>query len=114
MDQIVLDEFTGNVRDKYKNKIQEISLEHCTDTEGDYINFNVLRIKKSQQGKGYGSSIMSAVIQLADRENVRVKLLVTNLWGSDTRQLREFVRKHGFTDAEVEKDRMIYFPKKPR
>jgi GNAT superfamily N-acetyltransferase len=113
MDQNVLNEFTGNVREKYKNKIQEINIEHCTDSSGDYIKFNVLRIKKSQQGKGYGSLIMSAIVELADRENVRVILLVTNLWGSDVRQLREFVRKHGFIETE-EKDWMIYRPKKKR
>lgn len=112
MDQIVLNEFQAKILAKYKKTIQEIALEHCTDVSGDYISFNVLRIKTSQQHKGYGSSVLSAVVQLADRENVRVKLLVTNLWGSDVRQLKQFVRKHGFVETDVEKDRMIYFPKK--
>ena len=106
--------FLSNVR--FKNKIEEIALEHCTDEQGDFINFNVLRIKKSQQNKGFGSMILSDVVELADHYNVRVKLLVTNLWGSEILRLQAFCSKQGFvinkTDTLYDQDKMIYYPKK--
>jgi GNAT superfamily N-acetyltransferase len=109
MDQATLNQISTQLKTKFKNKIQEIALEYCIDSKGEYINWNVLRIKKSQQSKGYGSSVMSEIVQYADNENVRIKLLPTNLWGSDVRRLRAFCQKYGFTKV---KDRMIYYPKK--
>jgi len=100
------------LRALYKNKIQEITLEYCTDDKGEYINWNVLRIKKSQQNLGYGSLVMSEIIHIADNENVRVRLMPTNLWGSDICRLREFCQKHGFIVDNKDKDRMMYYPKK--
>ena len=108
--QQILKDFQTIVRKKYKGIVQEIALEHCTDKQGDYINFNVLRIKSRQQSKGYGSLILSEVLRLADVENVRIRLLPTNLWGSDLKRLKQFCQKHGFVQ---DGDRMIYYPQNP-
>ena len=70
INQSILNDHAARLRAKFKNKIQEISLEYCTDDQGEYINWNVLRIKSSQQSKGYGSLVMSEIIQVADQENV--------------------------------------------
>jgi GNAT superfamily N-acetyltransferase len=107
--QQILKDFQTIVRKKYKGIVQEIVLEHCTDKQGDYINFNVLRIKPNNQNKGYGSLILSEVLRLADVENVRIRLLPTNLWGSDLKRLKQFCQKHGFVP---DGDRMIYYPQK--
>lgn len=38
LNQNVLDEFQINLKKiKFKNKIQELKLEYCTDDDGDYI-----------------------------------------------------------------------------
>ena len=112
INQSILNDHAARLRAKYKNKIHEISLEYCTDNQGEYINWNVLRIKPSQQSKGYGSLVMSEIVSIADQENVRIKLIPTNLWGSDVQRLRGFCQKYGFIKDSKDKDRMIYYPKK--
>lgn len=100
------------IKTRYENKIQELKLEHCTDEEGDFINFNVLRIKKSQQNMGYGSMIMSDITYLADLFNVRVKLYATNLWGAELKRLYTFCEKQGFVLIKTDNDgHMIYYSK---
>ena len=115
LNQNVLNDFqTFLIKNKYKNKIQELKLEHCTDEQGDYINLNVIRVKTSQQNKGYGMSVMSDIIQLADSHNVRIKLFATNLWGADLKRLYGFYEKQGFVRIKNKIDigKLIYFPKK--
>ena len=102
------------IKDRYKNKIQELKLEYCTDEYGDYINFNVLRIKKSQQNKGYGSMLMGDIVYLADLFNVRIKLYATNLWGAELKRLYEFCEKQGFVldkTNDINIGHMIYYSK---
>ena len=43
INQSILNDHAARLRAKYKNKIHEISLEYCTDNQGEYINWNVLR-----------------------------------------------------------------------
>jgi GNAT superfamily N-acetyltransferase len=113
LNQNVLDEFIVNLKTRYKNKIQDLKLEHCTDEYGDYIYLVCIKVKKSQQKKGYGSSIMSHVVGLADNHNVRIKLWVTNIFGVELKVLYEFYRKHGFILLVDNNDgHMIYFPEK--
>lgn len=114
LNQNVLDEFISYLKkDKYKNKIQELKMEHCTDEDGVYIYLVCIKIKKSQQKKGYGGAIMDEIVQLADKHNVRVKLWVSNVFGTDLKVLYEFYRKHGFFLINKDNDgHMIYFPAK--
>ena len=117
MNQNVLNDFTKVlIKTKYKNKIQELKLEHCTDADGNYINLNVIRVKTSQQNKGYGNSIMNDIVLLADSHNVRIRLFATNLFGAELKRLYAFYKKHGFVLIKSEEDvnigHMIYYTKK--
>lgn len=114
LNQNVLDEFISYLKkDKFKNKIQDLRLEYCTDDDGVYIYLVCIKIKKSQQKKGYGNAIMDEIVQLADKHNVRVKLWVTNVFGTDLKVLYEFYKKHGFFLIKKDNDgHMIYFPSK--
>lgn len=114
LNQNVLDELISYLKkDKYKNKIQDLKLEHCTDEHGEYIYLVCVKIKKSQKQKGYGSAVMSDIIQFADNHNVRIKLWVTNIFGSDLKRLYEFYEKHGFILFKDFNDgHMIYYPSK--
>ena len=115
MNQNVLNDFSKVlIKTRYKNKIQELVLGYCTDEDGEYINLNVIRIKKSQQNKGYGNAIMSDLVYLADLFNVRIKLYATNLWGADLKRLYGFYEKHGFVLIKTDKindGHMIYYSK---
>jgi GNAT superfamily N-acetyltransferase len=113
LNQNVLDEFISYLKkDKYKNKIQDLKLEHCTDEHGEYIYLVCIKIKKSQKQKGYGSAVMFDIIQFADNHNVRIKLWVTNVFGSDLKRLYEFYGKQGFFLIKNDNDgHMIYYPK---
>lgn len=116
IDQIKLDDFTFNLKKvKYRNKIQELKLEHCTDDKGSYIYLALILIKKSQRGLGYGSAIMSDIIQCANVHNVRVKLSLSNMFGSDLKRLLEFYKKQGFIHiSEVLDKELVYLPRKIR
>ncbi len=115
LNQNVLDEFIFYLKkNKYKNIIQELKLEYCTDEEGvGYIYLVCIKIKKSQREKGYGSTIMSKIIKLADQHNVQIHLYATNIFGSDLRRLYGFYRKQGFVLIKKANDgHMIYYPEK--
>jgi GNAT superfamily N-acetyltransferase len=116
MDSIVLLDFqTFLIKNKYKNVLQELKLEHCTDTQGEYISLNVLRIKKNQKNKGYGSMVIGDIVGFADNQNVRIRLYATNLWGADINRLYEFYKKNGFVLIKNANDgKMMYYPKKPK
>lgn len=112
LNQNVLDELTFYLKTiKYKNKIQTLRLEHCTDTDGHYIYLVCIKIKKSQMTKGYGQAVMSEVIQLADQYNVRVKLYCTNVFGADLNRLYCFYQKLGFVLIKNHNiGEMLYYP----
>lgn len=115
LSQNVLNDFQSFlIKTKYKNIIKELKLEYCTDEEGiHYLYLVSIQIKKSQREKGYGSTIMSEIVQLADLYNVRLHLFATNLFGSDLRRLYGFYRRFGFVLIKKTGDgHMIYYPKK--
>lgn len=116
LNQNVLDEYISYLKkDKYKNKIQDLKLEYCTDDDGAYIYLVCIKVKKSQRMKGYGNAIMDDIVRLADDYNVRIKLWVTNIFGTELNVLYEFYRKHGFFLIKKKNDgHMIYLPVKKR
>jgi len=116
LDQQELNELIVHLKKyKYKNIIQDLQLDYCTDEHGDYIQLTNIRIKKSQMNNGYGSAIMSILIKVADEHNVRIKLWVTNIFRSDLKRLFAFYHKHGFVlDTTQQEGNMTYYPEKRR
>lgn len=112
VNQNVLDELSSYLKKvKYKNILQELKLEHCTDEHGDYIYLVCIKIKKSQKEKGYGTIALSEVMNLADSHNVRIILYATNIFGADLNRLYAFYRRHGFVLIKTNNDgKMIYQP----
>lgn len=110
--QQTLDERTSYLKIKYKNILQELKLEHCTDEHGEFIQLVLIKIKKSQRLKGYGSAVLSEITCVADNHNVRIKLWATDVYGSNLKRLYGFYLKHGFTlIKEPNVGEMIYFCK---
>lgn len=126
LNQNVLNDFQSFlIKTKYKNIIKELNLEYLIDEEDiGYMYLVTIRIKRSQQNKGYGNAVMSDIIQLADNYNVRLHLFATNLFGSDLKRLYTFYKKLGFVlikndDKNIKNNanyfndgHMIYYPKK--
>jgi len=113
LNQFVLDANVQYIRTKYKNIIQDYKLECCTDDDGMYIALVLIKIKKSQRQKGYGSAVMYELCSLADLYNVRVRLYCTNLYGVDLKALYAFYGKHGFVlikNGNI--GEMLYYPVK--
>jgi len=109
LNQNVLDECTSYLKSKYKSKLQTLKLEHCTDVDGEYIYLVCIKIKKQYKERGYGSLIMSEVIQLADLYNVRIRLYATNIFGAELQRLYEFYQRQGFVLVGSEKiGEMLY------
>jgi GNAT superfamily N-acetyltransferase len=103
------------IKNKYKNVLKELTLEHCTDEDGEYIYLVCIRIKKSQQLKGYGAAVMSEVLQLADKHNVRIRLYATNIFGAELKRLYSFYQKLGFVLIKKCNDgEMLYYPSKKK
>jgi len=114
LNQVVLDEYVSYLKkNKYKNLIQDLKLEHCTDDNGDFIYLVKILIKKSQRRKGYGNAVLGEIIQLSDKYNVRIRLYVTDIYGTNLNALYEFYKKHGFILIKNDNDRyMLYYPQK--
>lgn len=113
INQNILNDFSLNLKkNKYKNKLQDLILEYCTDIKGEYIYLVKIRIKKSIRNSGYGSLILSELINFANTHNVRIILYPSDTLGSDINRLHEFYIKHGFFLIKKENDNyMIYNPK---
>lgn len=92
-------------RDKYKHVLHELKLEHCTDDQGIvYIHINVIRIKKPEQQKGWGTEVMYDILKFADEYNVRLELYVSNIFGSSMERLYRFYGEQGFVWVTGDKD----------
>ena len=100
-------------KDKFKNKIQELLLEQCTDDDGEYINLQSIVIKKSQRNKGYGSALLSEIVNYANTHNVRIILNIGNVHSTELKRLYEYYGKHNFfLNKNDDVTKMIYKPKK--
>lgn len=90
--KIVLKQFCTYLRrDKYKNVLQQLKIEYCTDDNGTvFIHLNIIQIKTRQKNQGWGSKIMSDIIKFADDQNVRIELYASNVFGSDVNRLYKF------------------------
>jgi hypothetical protein len=100
---------------KYKNILQELKLEYTIDEPESepYIYLVVIKIKKSQQCKGYGSAVISEITKLADEYHVNIVLFATNIFGAELKRLYGFYRKHGFVLIKKNNDgKFVYRPEK--
>jgi GNAT superfamily N-acetyltransferase len=113
INQFVLDANIAYIRTKYKNIVQDYKLECTPDDDGYCIQLVLIKIKKSQRHKGYGSAIMYELCRLADNYNVRIRLYATNLYGADLKALYAFYGKHGFVLIKNDNiGEMLYYPVK--
>lgn len=114
--QKLLDEFIINLKvNKYRNVIQSLKLEYCTDNKGDYIYLVLINIKKSKRMSGYGSLVLKEIISIANLYNVRIRLWATDGYGSELKRLYGFYRKHGFINVSNDiNGHMVYKPNKAR
>lgn len=108
-----LTKFSLDLRKKYP-VIQNLALiiTECPATNVRYIELFFIRIKKSQQQKGYGSLVLSAIVQFADEQQMQIRLTPAAMYGTDILALYGFYTKNGFT--HMDDKTMIYFPKKPQ
>ena len=93
----------------FKNKISELLINACEDETGEFLNLILIKIKPSQQNKGYGDAVIDSLLTFADKHNVRIKIHLLNSHG-DKRRLIEFYSKHNF--VLIKNNEMTYFPKK--
>ena len=92
----------------FKNKISELLINTEYDEVGEFINLLLIKIKPSQQKKGYGDAVIDSLLTFADNHNVRIKINLSNSQG-DKKRLIEFYRKHNF--VLIKNSEMTYFPK---
>jgi len=113
LNQNVLNDFCLYLKKvKFTNILQDLKLEY-NDDECPFIYLALIKIKKSQQRKGYGSAVMSEIIKLADTHQIEVRLYATTLYGAELKRLYGFYRKHGFVLIKNNNDgKFIYRPKK--
>jgi len=110
--QMNLTKFSLDLRKKYPNIIQNLCLivHQCPDSNVQYIELVFVKIKKSQREKGYGSIVLSSIVQLADEFNVQIRLTPAAMYGTDIQALYGFYLKNGFSHCE-DGITMIYYPK---
>jgi len=113
LNQNVLNDFCLYLKKvKFTNILQDLKLEY-NDDECPFIYLALIKIKKSQQRKGYGSAVMSEIIKLADTHQIEVRLYATTLYGAELKRLYGFYRKHGFVLIKNNNDgKFTYRPKK--
>lgn len=117
LSQEILKEYSSYLKNvKYKGIVQDVKLEHCTDIDDNNLNkgdhhiiLRIIRIRKSQRNKGYGSIVLKDIISLANSYNVRIVLYASEKYGSELNGLYKFYEKHGFVQSINDPDhKMIY------
>jgi GNAT superfamily N-acetyltransferase len=113
LNQNELDKFCTDLKKiKYKNILQDLKLEICSENNQDYLKLILIKIKKSQRKRGYGSAILSEIIKIADLHQIRIVLWTTDVLGSEIHRLQTFYRRHGFILIKDWNDgNMVYAPK---
>jgi GNAT superfamily N-acetyltransferase len=114
LNQDILNEYIFYLKKvKHKNKIQDLKLEYCKDRKGDYIYLVLIKMRRSEKNKGYGTLVLKDIVQLANDYNVRIILFVTNIYGSSIDRLYRFYERAEFVLNKNDKDKtkMIYYPK---
>jgi len=116
LDQNVLKDYSFYLKKvKYPSILQDLKLEYNTDEECPFIYLGLIKIRKSQRHKGYGSLIMSDIIKLADDCQIEIRLYAADIYGTDLPALYRFYRKHGFVLIKNNNDgKFVYRPKKNR
>jgi len=106
LSKIALRKFSTELKKvKYKHVLHELRLEYCTDDNGYvFIHINVIKIKKPEQQKGWGTQVMYDILRFADEHNVRLELYVSNAFGSSIERLYRFYGKLGFIWVTGDKD----------
>jgi len=114
LNQEMIDKFCNElIISKYKNKVQELKLEYSNNDNQPVIRILNINIKKSQRNLGYGSAILSDIVNLADNNNAQIEISVTNIFGRELKQLYEFYCKYGFILIKNKiEGKIIYRPKK--
>lgn len=107
-----LTKFSLDLKKKYPIQNLTLILQVCPDTNVQFIGLFFIRIKKSQQMKGYGSLVLSAIVQFSDENNIQVRLTPAAMYGTPIEVLYGFYTKNGF--SHMDDKTMIYFPKKLR
>ena len=92
-----------------KNKISSLIINIETDTTGEFIHLVLIKIKPSQQNKGYGNLILDHLIKFADTYKLRIKIQLIDFLNKN--KLIGFYRKHGFTLIKNNEFDMVYYPK---
>lgn len=112
LENILIKNFVSHLQSKFKSQLVNLNLELKSDDYGEYILLRFIRIKKSQQKKGYGSVILHEIVRFADDHNVRIKLSPVDVYGITLDKLYEFYGKQGFFLIKNNKEKnMIYCPK---
>lgn len=108
INQKLIDEFISYLkRDKFKNKIRDLNLEHCTDDDGDYVLINRFLIKKNLRGLGYGSAILHLLIKFCDEHNVRLRFDME----VNYKPLQSFYLRNNFVLIKNGNYKLIHYPK---
>jgi GNAT superfamily N-acetyltransferase len=113
LNQNVLDNYVSYLKNnKYKNVLQELKLDYDSENGTDFIFLLLIKIKRHEHNKGWGSKVLKDIVQVANKYNVQVRLWITAIYGMNLNRLMKFYMKQGFVlDHD---DYMIYTPKKIR
>jgi GNAT superfamily N-acetyltransferase len=106
--------FCKNVRNKYKNIVQNLNIivqEENILIKKKHLYLVLIRIRKTKRNKGYGSEVMKEIIQYAEENNIPIYLTATSMMGSNINKLHSFYLKLGFILINNVEDTFAYYPK---
>lgn len=110
----LLKQFVLDTKKDFSDIIEYLKLDLQEDKDGKFIYITLIKIRKSKIDKGFGSIIMSRIIDFALLYNIRIKLWATCIYGSNLLRLVEFYKRFGFKSYnKIRVEEMIYKPRKP-
>lgn len=82
-----------------KSKLQHkypVKINLSIGFEPTYIELAMIFVKSSFRNKGIATSVMNELIEFANTEKINIRLLPSNIFGSDLLKLIEFYQRFGF------------------
>ncbi len=102
--------FVIELKRQYAEVLQEVTIINNTDECPIHLYITTIKIKNKYRGMGWGSKILTDIVQFADRHNVQVQLYASDILGSDLRGLYKFYRRNKF--VLIKDNKFVHRPKK--
>lgn len=89
--------------DKFLERNPDIKVEMVMDKYDGYVEIEQIIVPEEKRNSGFGTMIMSMITNYADKNNMKIFLIASDILGSNFDRLVDFYRRFGFKITNISK-----------